>query len=71
MAGAFGYESEHYDVSMRVGELSLLPDIRRAMSQEGEDHLIATPGYSCRTQIMDGTGYHAPHPITLINDILI
>ncbi len=70
MAGAFGYESEHYDISMRVGELSLLPDIRRAMSQEGEDHLIATPGYSCRTQIMDGTGYHAHHPITLISDIL-
>jgi FAD/FMN-containing dehydrogenase/Fe-S oxidoreductase len=66
MAGAFGYESEHYDLSMKIGELSLLPQVRHA----GEQKIIAASGYSCMTQIMDGTGREAIHPISLIHERL-
>ena len=51
MAGSFGYEASHYDVSMRMAELSLLPAVRRA----APDTLIVTDGTSCRHQIADGT----------------
>ncbi len=64
MAGAFGYEAEHYDLSMKVGELVLFPYLRQA---EGS---VAAPGTSCRSQIADGTGISANHPIKLIADLL-
>ncbi|CAG0967419.1 hypothetical protein BURK1_01039 [Burkholderiales bacterium] len=51
MAGSFGYEAEHHDISMRMAELSLLPAVRRA----GADTLIVADGTSCRQQIADGT----------------
>jgi len=51
MAGSFGYEAEHYDVSMRMAELSLLPAVRGS----GADTLIVADGTSCRHQIRDGT----------------
>jgi Fe-S oxidoreductase len=51
MAGSFGYEAEHYDVSMKMAELSLLPAVRAA----GDDTLIVADGTSCRHQIADGT----------------
>jgi len=57
MAGAFGYEAEHFDVSMRMGELSLLPAVRKAR----EDTMIVADGTSCRHQIHDGTGRVAVH----------
>jgi FAD/FMN-containing dehydrogenase/Fe-S oxidoreductase len=63
MAGAFGYESEHYDLSMGIGELSLFPEVRK----RGENCVISTSGTSCMTQIKDGTGKEALHPITLIH----
>ena len=63
MAGAFGYESEHYDISMRVGGLSLFPAIRGASPHT----IIAAPGVSCQSQIEDGTGRKAIHPILLLN----
>jgi FAD/FMN-containing dehydrogenase/Fe-S oxidoreductase len=67
MAGAFGYEAEHYDVSMQVGELVLLPAVRQA----GESgRVIAAVGTSCRSQIADGTGVLAQHPIVLVSDRL-
>jgi Fe-S oxidoreductase len=66
MAGAFGYEREHYEVSMKVGELVLFPEIRKA----GQDVIIAAPGTSCRHQIMDGTGRTAFHPIEILFDAL-
>ena len=66
MAGAFGYESEHYSVSMQVGELALLPAIRRS-----EDQFIAASGISCQSQIMDGTGKQAYHPISLVARMLM
>ena len=67
MAGSFGYEKEYYDVSMKVGELSLFPAIR----QPGVDVIIAANGTSCRHQIFDGTGRIAYHPITLLREALI
>jgi Fe-S oxidoreductase len=58
MAGSFGYEKEHYEVSMKVGELSLFPHLRAAP----EDALIVAPGVSCRQQIADALGRRAVHP---------
>jgi Fe-S oxidoreductase len=62
MAGAFGFESEHFDISMKIGELSLFPAIRNA----GDDTVIASSGFSCMTQIRDGTGREPVHPIELL-----
>ncbi len=59
MAGSFGYEAEHYDVSMKVGELVLFPEVRKT----DKETTIAAPGTSCRHQIMDGTGRKALHPV--------
>ncbi|MDA3867227.1 MAG: FAD-binding protein [Salinivirgaceae bacterium] len=62
MAGSFGYEKEHYDVSMKVGELVLFPAVR----QTPKETYIAAPGTSCRHQIKDGTGRTAMHPIEIM-----
>ncbi|MDN5203301.1 FAD-linked oxidase C-terminal domain-containing protein [Fulvivirgaceae bacterium BMA10] len=67
MAGSFGYEKEHYDLSMSIGELVLFPTIRK----QPEGVLIAAPGTSCRHQIMDGTGRQALHPIEILWDAII
>ena len=67
MAGSFGYEKEHYDVSMQIGELVLFPAVRKAP----EDALIAAPGTSCRHQIKDGTGRKALHPVEILYDAVI
>ncbi|MCS6824580.1 MAG: FAD-binding protein [Cytophagaceae bacterium] len=66
MAGSFGYEAEHYEISMRIGELVLFPAIRKS----SEDVLIAAPGTSCRHQIKDGTGRKALHPVEILYDAL-
>ncbi len=65
MAGAFGYEAEHYDFSMKVGELQLFPAIR-AKEKSGENWIVAASGVSCQAQIEDGTGAQPLHPIQLI-----
>jgi Fe-S oxidoreductase len=57
MAGAFGYEAEHFDVSMKMGEASLLPAVRAA----APDTLVVADGTSCRHQIYDVTGRQAVH----------
>jgi len=57
MAGAFGYEAKHFDVSMKMAELSLLPAVRAAAPET----LIVADGFSCRHQIADGTGRDALH----------
>jgi FAD/FMN-containing dehydrogenase/Fe-S oxidoreductase len=62
MAGSFGYEKEHYDISMQIGELVLFPAVR---SMNGEE-IIAAPGTSCRHQILDGTGRKALHPVEIM-----
>lgn len=67
MAGSFGYEKEHYEVSMQVGELKLFPAVRKA----SEDVIIAANGTSCRHQIYDGTQRKALHPISILKEALI
>lgn len=66
MAGSFGYEEEHYEVSMKIGELVLFPAIRSLK----EEVLVAAPGTSCRHQIHDGTGRTALHPAEILFDAL-
>jgi Fe-S oxidoreductase len=67
MAGSFGYEKEHYDVSMKIGELVLFPEVRKS-----EDNiLLAAPGTSCRHHIHDGTGRKAVHPVEILFDALV
>jgi FAD/FMN-containing dehydrogenase/Fe-S oxidoreductase len=65
MAGSFGYEKEHYEMSMAVGELVLFPAVRKVT-----DEIVAAPGTSCRHQIKDGTGKHAFHPVEILFDAL-
>ncbi|HEV7348438.1 FAD-binding and (Fe-S)-binding domain-containing protein [Telluribacter sp.] len=66
MAGSFGYEAEHYEVSMKIGELVLFPAVR----QQPEEVIIAAPGTSCRHQIKDGTGRKALHPVEILWEAL-
>lgn len=66
MAGSFGYEKEHYDISMQIGELVLLPTVR----QQPEEVIIAAPGTSCRHQIKDGTGRKALHTVEVLYEAL-
>jgi len=63
MAGSFGYEAEHYDLSMKVGELVLFPEVRK----QPQEVIIAAPGTSCRHQIKDGTGRKALHPVEILH----
>ena len=84
MAGSFGYEKAHYQTSIAIGEMVLFPAVRKAMSNHQSPMtndqlpitngqsitLIAAPGISCRTQIKDGTGITAHHPIEILNRLL-
>ncbi len=67
MAGSFGYEKEHYEISMLIGEQTLFPAVRNAAS----DVVIAANGTSCRHQIKDGTQRIALHPVTILKQALI
>jgi FAD/FMN-containing dehydrogenase/Fe-S oxidoreductase len=67
MAGSFGYEAEHYEVSMQIGELVLFPSVR----SEDDSTIIAAPGTSCRHQIKDGTGRLAKHPVEILFEALL
>ncbi|QDO94827.1 FAD-binding protein [Formosa sediminum] len=67
MAGSFGYEKEHYKVSMAVGEQTLFPAVRKAKP----DVIIAANGTSCRHQIKDGTHKEALHPVTILRQALL
>ncbi|MDP2088451.1 MAG: FAD-linked oxidase C-terminal domain-containing protein [Flavobacteriaceae bacterium] len=66
MAGAFGYEEEHYEISMKIGEESVFPRIRNLTA----DTQIAAAGTSCRHQIYDGTHRAAQHPATILKNAL-
>ena len=66
MAGSFGYEAEHYDTSLKVGEPRLLEVIRNA----DETTEIAAAGLSCRQQIAHGTGREARHPAEVLADAI-
>ena len=67
MAGSFGFEKEHYDLSMKIGELVLLPAVRSSAPEV----IIAAPGTSCRHQVKDGTGRKALHPVEILYDALV
>ncbi len=64
MAGAFGYEAEHYDMSVKIGEIGVLPKMRAA----APDTILAAPGTSCRCQIEDGTARTALHPAVILDN---
>jgi len=66
MAGSFGFEKEHYEISMKIGEMVLFPEVRKTSDQT----IIAAPGTSCREQIMHGTGRKALHPVEILFDAL-
>jgi FAD/FMN-containing dehydrogenase/Fe-S oxidoreductase len=66
MAGSFGYEKEHFDLSNKIGELILFPDIRNSK----ENSVIVAPGTSCRHHIKDGTGRSAIHPVVVLFEAL-
>tara|TARA_B100000749_G_scaffold230500_1_gene187038 strand:+ start:40 stop:624 length:585 start_codon:yes stop_codon:yes gene_type:complete len=66
MAGSFGYEKEHYDLSMKIGGEALFP----AILAKDEDWEIAVMGVSCRQQIEDGTGRKARHLVEILYDAL-
>jgi FAD/FMN-containing dehydrogenase/Fe-S oxidoreductase len=67
MAGSFGYEKEHYKISMDIGELRLFPSVRKAPKAT----IISANGTSCRHQIKDGTNKEALHPITILRRALV
>jgi Fe-S oxidoreductase len=67
MAGSFGFEKEHYELSMQIGELVLLPTVRKQLPET----LIAAPGTSCRHQVKDGTGRKALHPVEILYEALL
>ncbi len=66
MAGSFGYEAEHFDLSQKIGELVLFPRVR----QMAPGDIIASSGTSCRHQVLDGTGRVARHPVELLREAL-
>ena len=66
MAGSFGYEREHFDLSMKIGELVLFPTVRKLPG----DVIIAASGTSCRHQIKDGTYRKALHPVEILLECL-
>ncbi|MBP1674977.1 MAG: FAD-binding protein, partial [Bacteroidetes bacterium] len=66
MAGSFGYEKEHYELSNKVGNLVLFPAIRNS----DDDVVVAAPGTSCRHHIKDGTGRIAKHPVEILYEAL-
>jgi len=67
MAGSFGYEAHHFDLSMKIGEMALFPAVR----EKKEAQIVVAPGVSCRAQIKDGTGQVALHPISVVERKLI
>jgi FAD/FMN-containing dehydrogenase/Fe-S oxidoreductase len=66
MAGSFGFEAEHYELSMRIGELRLFPAIRA----ERPGTIVTATGVSCRQQITHGTGRPARHPLEIVRQVL-
>ncbi len=66
MAGAFGYEKEHYEVSMDIGERSLFPTVRA-----NPESRIAITGFSCRHQVQDGTNRKAEHVVEILRSLLV
>ena len=70
MAGSFGYEKEHYETSLAIGEMVLFPAVRKATEDKNKNVIVAASGTSCRQQILDGTGVKALHPIEIMYNCL-
>ena len=68
MAGAFGYEKAHYDLSMKIGELRLFEAVRE---QPTDSFTLSAAGFSCRHQLEHGTGVQAKHPVEVLRDSII
>jgi Fe-S oxidoreductase len=66
MAGSFGYEKEHFELSKKIGDLILFPEIRKS----NDDVVVAAPGTSCRHHIKDGTGRLAKPPVVILFEAL-
>jgi Fe-S oxidoreductase len=66
MAGSFGFTNDRYELSMKIGELVLLPAVRGA----GAGATAVAPGTSCRHQIHDGAGVRALHPVEVVAGLL-
>ena len=66
MAGSFGYEAEHYEISKQIGDLVLIP----AVKSLAEDVVIAAAGTSCRHQIADFAHREAKHPVQILREAL-
>jgi Fe-S oxidoreductase len=64
MAGSFGFEREHYDLSLAIGGMRLFPAVAAAPA----DAIVAATGVSCRQQIAQGTARRAVHPVMLLRD---
>jgi Fe-S oxidoreductase len=67
MAGSFGYEKEHYELSNKIGEMILFPEVRKSP----ETTIISAPGTSCRHHIKDGTNRTALHPAVVLYEALL
>ena len=67
MAGAFGYEKAHYELSMKIGELRLFPTVREKLAG---DVTVSAPGFSCRHQLEHGTGVLPKHPIEVLREAI-
>lgn len=69
MAGTFGYDAEHYDLSMQVGELKLFPALRQSPI-ENQKTVVVSSGSACRLQIKQGVGMSVKHPLEVIADLI-
>jgi Fe-S oxidoreductase len=68
MAGTFGFDAEHYELSMQIAELKLLPKLRELGNRKLD---IASSGAACRMQIQHGAGVEAKHPLVVMRDVLL
>jgi Fe-S oxidoreductase len=67
MAGSFGFEREHYDLSLEIGGMRLFPAVNAAPS----DAIVTATGVSCRQQILQGTARQAVHPVVLLRNAIL
>ena len=67
MAGGFGYEKSHYELSMKIGELRLFPTVREKLA---DGVTLTAPGFSCRHQLEHGTGVLPKHPIEVLREAI-
>ncbi|MBL8091117.1 MAG: FAD-binding protein [Anaerolineales bacterium] len=65
MAGTFGFDKEHYELSMQIGEMKLLPQVRKM-----KEEIVVSSGAACRMQIQHGAGVEAKHPLVVMRDVI-